>query len=170
MLDYVRAMADKSVCKRRGVACLVFDRTNGDTMGWGVNGPAGYRAELCSGIKDGCGCAHSEINTLLSCHPTKRQLLDHVGHMIATRAPCVPCATAIVNCGFISELTYLDPSEPGSAGLALLEKCGIHVHRHDDGRSQGQLKETAASSGATIACPGCGHQLPRGSRCPMCGA
>lgn len=170
--EYVRALADKSVCKRRGVACMIVNRTNGETLGWNTNGPAGHQPDLCSGIKDGCGCAHSEVNTLVVARDTKGCLKGRSGLMIATRAPCVPCATAIVNCGYIGALVYLDASEPGDAGLAILKRFGISVSRYDDGHSQQDLRKTAvaAPSGSTEPCPGCGHIIVRGQRCPMCGS
>jgi deoxycytidylate deaminase len=143
MIDYVRGMATHSVCKRRGVAAMVFDGENGDVIGWGVNGPAKHRPELCSGIKDKCGCAHSEVNTLLACHPSKRQLLGHKGVMLATRAPCIPCATCIVNVGYISKFIYLDKSEPGDAGIALLISCGIEVQHLAEAEEASELKDTA---------------------------
>ena len=128
LLDYgrfVRSLAKHSVCKRRGVAAMVVDSYSFQPIGWGVNGPAGYDPNGCSGIKDGCGCAHSEINTILNCGVPMDS--DLAGIMILTRAPCVPCATAIVNCGFISQVHYMDESEPGADGLKVLSGCGVSV-------------------------------------------
>ncbi len=142
-VEYVRALAKKSVCKRRGVACMIINKVSGETLSWSTNGPAGDVPELCSGIKDGCGCIHSEVNTILKARNTGPCLRDRRAVMIATRAPCVPCASAIVNCGYIGEFIYLDPSEPGADGLAMLRRFGIQVRHHNDGKSDQQLKASA---------------------------
>lgn len=115
-----RILAKHSPCKRRGVACVVLDRAY-QVVGWGVNEPA-RGGGSCTGEKDRCGCSHSEVNTILNCQPRGR---DHI--MIVSRAPCVPCATAMVNCGFITTAYIMDPSEPGADGVKVLKNCGIEV-------------------------------------------
>lgn len=115
-----RMLAKDSPCKRRGVACVVFDAEDMQIVGWGTNHPA--RARICSGEKDNCGCLHSEVNTILNSHPKS---LDNF--MIASRAPCAPCASIIVNCGFITCVYVLDESEPGAHGIGILKSAGIAV-------------------------------------------
>ena len=139
----LRLLAKRSVCKRRGVACIVVNQDM-QSVGWGVNGPAGYEPSRCDGTKDGCGCAHSEINTILNCRPSSYDA-ETGCIMIASRAPCVPCATAIVNCGLISEFIYLDDSEPGPKGIALL-KCFMKVTQLEDMAIEDPLREQESAA------------------------
>ncbi len=116
-----RRLAKHSTCKRRGVAAIILQESNHQVVGWGVNGT---RAG-CSGVKDNCGCAHSEINTLLN--GVERSMTSCL--MIVTRAPCVPCATAMVNWkrGRIRTVYILDQSEPGAEGVKVLVNCGMNI-------------------------------------------
>jgi deoxycytidylate deaminase len=117
-----RMLAKHSPCKRRGVACIVFEPETDQLIGWGTNHPA--RGRICSGEKDNCGCLHSEVNTILNARPR-----DYWGknHMICSRAPCVPCSSVIVNCGFIDKVYVLDESEPGAHGIGVLKNADIIV-------------------------------------------
>ncbi len=115
-----RMLAKESPCKRRGVACVVFDADTSQIVGWGVNEPAHGR--ICSGEKDNCGCLHSEVNTVLN----SRSITTN-NHMVCSRAPCTPCASVIVNCGFITKVYVLDESEPGAHGIGVLKSAGIDV-------------------------------------------
>lgn len=125
-----RMLARHSVCKRRGVACVMLNNAM-QVVAWGVNGPAHYDPNLCSGKKDGCGCAHSEINTILNTANSGVVVAAHECTMIVSRAPCVPCATAIVNCHLVGSVLYLDDSEPGADGLLVIKNCGIAVAHLD---------------------------------------
>lgn len=118
-----RMLAKESPCKRRGVACVVFEDETFQIVGWGVNSPG--RGRICSGEKDNCGCLHSEVNTILN----TRIRSDAFGgyHMVCSRSPCVPCASVIANCGYISRVYILDESEPGAHGIGALKSAGIKV-------------------------------------------
>lgn len=136
-----RMLAKYSPCKRRGVACVIVDPDSMQIVGWGVNEPAHGR--ICSGEKDGCGCLHSEVNTILNSEPRG---LDNV--LVCSRAPCAPCASVIVNCGFISSVYVLDDSEPGASGIAVLRSAKIPVERlsvPDDAETGLRDKSMAAS-------------------------
>lgn len=115
-----RMLAKHSPCKRRGVSCVIFDPADLQIVGWGVNGPA--RNRICSGEKDNCGCLHSEVNTILNSHPKSQD-----NFMICSRAPCVPCASVIVNSGFITKVFVLDESEPGAHGIGVLKSANLLV-------------------------------------------
>lgn len=117
-----RLLAKESPCKRRGVACVIFDPGTYQIIGWGVNEPAHGR--ICTGEKDNCGCLHSEVNTILNTRPRDGWVSNA---MICSRAPCVPCASVIVNCGFISKVYILDESEPGAHGIGALKNAEITV-------------------------------------------
>lgn len=126
---FVRTMAQQSVCKRRGVAACIMNEDQ-HMIGWGINGPAAYDSKLCTGKKDACFCLHSELNAILNARPSD---LDRERGclMLCTREPCPFCASIIVNCQFIKSVIFLDNSEQGPIGTALLRDnqitCNIYA-------------------------------------------
>ena len=127
-IAFLREASKLSVCKRRGVAaCLISDDLQ--MIGWGINSPAGNNPKLCTGIKDGCFCVHSELNCILNSRVTATDR-RHGCLMLATRQPCRFCASVIVNCQFIKKVIYLDESEQGSLGDKILKDNHITCEQY----------------------------------------
>ena len=128
--DFVKGLTTLSKCKDRQVACMICDKNLQQIYSIGINGgPSGADEHLeclCS-TETKYSCIHAEANALT-------KLSDHVPHkiMISSLAPCMQCASLIVNelGGFDAVLFIEDWKEP--MALQLLIEKGIHV---------GKLKE-----------------------------
>lgn len=120
--EITRRLADLSMCKRDKTAAIVFPGDFSAIWAIGYNGPArGLDNDFCTGESGRCGCAHAEANAV-----GKLQQHGQLGIMLATKAPCVACANAVINCSKIDLVFWGEPHRD-TAGLRHLKRAGISV-------------------------------------------
>lgn len=134
MLDMAAALAQRSPCMRRQVACLITDPAVTQVLGMGYNGveaggpntcgPSGTCVRMASGGGDVPatnayeGCLHAEMNALVKAPPGPK--LAYV-----TIWPCLTCARLMINSSV--QHVYVRGSYASDAGVQLLESRGIGV-------------------------------------------
>ncbi len=117
---FVEDLAAMSRCSDKGVAAIILDKEGTQVFSIGINGgPKGGIDCLCE-LGQKYTCAHAEMNALAKC------TTDCTGKvMICTLAPCITCATLIVNVG-ISKVYVLNTNGHDD-GLKILRAGGVKV-------------------------------------------
>lgn len=121
MIQFARAAASRSTCKRLQVGCVISNREMTTIYSYGYNG--NYRGgpnECDSEIPGACGCIHAEVNALVKAPYLPGELV-----LVTTASPCLACAKLILNAG-IHTVAYAERYRTAE-GLALLVEQGIHV-------------------------------------------
>ncbi|MBU0691808.1 dCMP deaminase family protein [bacterium] len=132
----VHLVAERSVCLRRKVGCLIV--RNHQILASGYNGPpaghphpdelGGCERDI-EGIKSGerlelCVCLHAEQNALLQC--ARNGVAVEGAEIYVTVFPCPICARMIANSGIKHVKVF--GTYPGEArSRSVLEKCGIAI-------------------------------------------
>ena len=119
--NFALELASLSKCQERQVAALITDRDLMQIYSIGLNGGAkGLEDCLCkSGYK--YGCIHAESQAI-----AKNTSVDKEKVMFVTLAPCITCATLIINTGFI-RVYYFEDWDKDDTGLQLLKAANIQV-------------------------------------------
>ena len=119
-MSFVWQLKDISKCDDRGVACLICSNDLHQIYSIGINGGAkGHTQCLCK-TDSKYSCIHAEANALI-------KLNDQVANkiMICSLAPCIQCASMIINePGGFAEVWYLEKYHE-ELGLDLLRSAGI---------------------------------------------
>lgn len=119
---FIQELATLSKCEDRQVAAIAINKDGTQVYSIGINGgPAGGIDCLCS-LGGKYSCIHAENQCISKCMTTDNQKI-----MICTLAPCVTCASLIVNSGFIA--VYYIEDWKDITGLEILQKAGIACHK-----------------------------------------
>lgn len=122
---FVTDLESLSKCTDKHVAAIIIDKHASQVYSIGVNGgPKGGPDCLCT-LGGKYTCAHAEANAIAKCPVDCK---DKV--MICTMAPCITCATLIINSG-IKELYYIH-SYHDITGIKLMLEAGLTVVRLDE--------------------------------------
>lgn len=123
-LDHAINLAARSECTRLQVGCVIASLDGRYIFGQGYNGgPAGL-VHTCTGEVNACGCLHAEDNAVTNCTAPRSEAKI----VLVTNAPCVPCATRLVNLGGVRRVLWLSDYRI-MAGAALLARAGIDARR-----------------------------------------
>lgn len=118
--NFVEDLATLSKCTDKKVASIIFSKDATQIYSIGINGgPKGGPDCLCT-LGGKYTCAHAEANAIAKCHTNNNDKA-----MLCTLAPCITCATLIVNSG-IKTVYYIKPYHD-ITGIKLLIAAGIDV-------------------------------------------
>lgn len=121
-IDFALQLRAFSPCKKRSVACIIFDDRYQRIEAIGYNGPpVGEDHSYCLGDVPKCGCLHAEVNALLKLRAENTSML----HLFSTLAPCITCAGYIVNRD-IRTVIYAE-TLANRQGIARLKRSGVRV-------------------------------------------
>lgn len=125
-------------CKRQGVACCVFSASTRQMLAVEFNGPhfafpfeendGSLPAYIpCKNIVGNCGCEHAEQKAIS--YFNNKVDAKFFPLIFATDLNCcLPCAQAMVSCGFVSSFVYRTLVSR-YAGIPYLIEKGIDVYR-----------------------------------------
>jgi len=111
--------AERSVCKRSKVGCVITTPDMRQILAFGYNGPAkGLSDHSCTGEEGKCGCLHAEDN---ACIQVDARVMGK--RAFVTVAPCFMCAQRLINAGV--EQVYYSEAYRDTLGLEVLTACGV---------------------------------------------
>jgi deoxycytidylate deaminase len=114
-------LARLSKCEERHVAAIITDRDLMQVYSIGLNGgPKGLDNCICN-IGHKYGCIHAEAQAIAKCTSTDKEKV-----MFVTLAPCIACATHIINNGFV-KVYYFEDWPRDDTGIRLLKQANIQV-------------------------------------------
>ena len=124
IMDFAMALTRRATCKRFQVGSVITSEDMTQIYAFGYNGTAkGFSHDDCKPDQPGgCGCLHSEINSLI-----KVRVNDPRKVIFVTAQPCLSCAKAIINSG--ASKIYYRATYRSDEGLELFQKAGIEVER-----------------------------------------
>jgi dCMP deaminase len=122
-MRFASEIAERSECQRLKVGCVITSTDWRSVYSLGYNGGPSGLEHTCNPLNVGeCGCLHSESNAVINCHePRTSPKLIYLTH-----APCLMCATGLINLGGVRRVTYRNEYRLRN-GLDLLLKAGIEV-------------------------------------------
>lgn len=124
-MTVAEAVSARSTCKRLHVGSLLVSEDYYRVYAFSYNGSVRKQKHKCNAKLEGaCGCVHSEANLLrnVSSYDGLKKVL------FTTVSPCLECAKAIANCGYVTKVFYKYPYR-STKGLAVLRKSKITVKR-----------------------------------------
>jgi dCMP deaminase len=113
--------AGQSHCRRAQVGCVIADPTL-EVFTVGYNGTYKGGPNTCRGPNEPgkCGCVHAEVNAI-----AKAGRGEKIAYV--TLAPCIPCATLLVNADVTT--VYFRNTYRSADGLDLLREAGVPVFK-----------------------------------------
>lgn len=123
MIKTAWTFAERSVCSRLNVGCVITNSEMTSIEGIGYNGKAkGEPHEPDSDEPGKTGMIHAEENALIKAdYKVKNKV------MFLTHSPCLMCARKIVNADI--KKVFYDQKYRGTEGLDLLQDSGILVYQ-----------------------------------------
>jgi deoxycytidylate deaminase len=120
-----KIVEENTECKRKGVACLLFQITNGSCilLGNSVNGPLGDYE--CTNEVGNCGCAHAEAMLICGLGIPVDIMRGYI--LAVNYAPCTNCANLIAMSRLFDGVVYLRPTHHDERGLTILNSCNVHT-------------------------------------------
>src|SRR3989338_11579199 len=102
-MDFAKAIANRSSCKRLNVGTVVTSTDFRKVLAVGYNGNATGLPNGCDREEPGnCGCLHSEENAVINCDsPREAKKIVFVTHL-----PCSACAKRLINLGNVIKVYY----------------------------------------------------------------
>ena len=117
--------AERSVCSRLCVGCVITTCDHRRVLSVGYNGPAkGLDHGRCNGLPGGCGCLHAEDNAIAMVDgtiPDKTAFLTH--------SPCITCAQRLIQAKVTT--VWFVQQYRSAAGLDLLRAVGVLVDQYE---------------------------------------
>ncbi len=128
-MDFAKAIAERSSCKRLNVGTVVTSTDFRKVLSIGYNGNAAGLPNGCDRDEPGnCGCLHSEENAAINCDSPR-----YVEKFIfVTHLPCSACAKRLINIGNVKKVFYLEDYRKRE-GITLLTSTGIEVFKIEKG-------------------------------------
>lgn len=119
-IRFVEDLSSLSKCADKKVAAIIIDDKATQVFSIGVNGGPKRGLDCLCGVGGKYTCAHAEANALAKC------TVDCTGKtMICSLAPCITCATLMVNVGI--NRVYVLQKNGHNEGIEILQKAGVEV-------------------------------------------
>lgn len=128
-MDFAKAIANRSSCKRLNVGTVITSTDFRKVLAVGYNGNAAGLPNGCDRDEVGnCGCLHSEENAAINCD-SPRFVEKYV---FVTHLPCTACAKRLINIGNVKKVFFGEDYRKRES-IALLGVAGIEVFKIDNG-------------------------------------
>ena len=126
-MDFAKAIANRSSCKRLNVGTVITSTDFRKVLAVGYNGNAAGLPNGCDRDEAGnCGCLHSEENAAINCD-SPRYVEKYV---FVTHLPCVACAKRLINIGNVKKIFYAEDYRIRDS-IKLLVSVGIEIFKID---------------------------------------
>lgn len=124
------SLAQRSMCKRLRVGCVITSTDYRQVYAVGYNGQAAgvshtWEENCCSGQEGSCGCLHGEDNAIINCQAPR----DAPKFVYVTHFPCRLCAIRLINLGGVNTIFYVHEYRGMNSSLELLDRVEIAVER-----------------------------------------
>lgn len=127
-MDFAKAIANRSSCKRLNVGTVVTSTDFRKVLAVGYNGNAAGLPNGCDRDEPGnCGCLHSEENAAINCD-SPRFVEKYV---FVTHLPCAACAKRLINIGNVKKVYFLEDYRKRDS-VALLLTTGIELFKIEE--------------------------------------
>lgn len=124
-MDFAKAIANRSSCKRLNVGTVITSTDFRKVLAVGYNGNAAGLPNVCDRDEAGnCGCLHSEENAAINCD-SPRYVEKYV---FVTHLPCTACAKRIINIGNVKKVFFEEDYRNRNA-INLFKTTGIEVFK-----------------------------------------
>ena len=126
-MDFAKAIAKRSSCKRLDVGSVVTTTDFRKVLAVGYNGNAAGLTNGCDRDEPGnCGCLHSEENAAINCD-SPRSVEKYV---FVTHLPCMACTKRLINIGNVKKVFY-DQDYRIRDSVTVLKTAGIELYKID---------------------------------------
>lgn len=144
-MDFAKAIAKRSSCKRLNVGTVITSTDFRKVLAVGYNGNAAGLHNGCDRDEVGnCGCLHSEENAAINCD-SPRQVEKFV---FVTHLPCSACAKRLINIGNVCKVFFLEDYRKRDS-LAMMAETGIETFKVEDGQVI-KVEEWLANNGIKV--------------------
>jgi dCMP deaminase len=128
-MDFAKAIANRSSCKRLNVGTVITSTDFRKVLAVGYNGNAAGLPNDCDRAEAGnCGCLHSEENAAINCD-SPRYVEKFV---FVTHLPCTACAKRLINIGNVKKVFFLEDYRKRDS-LGMLATTGIETYKIENG-------------------------------------
>jgi dCMP deaminase len=122
-MDFAKAMANRSSCKRLNVGTVITSTDFRKVLAVGYNGNAAGLPNVCDRDEAGnCGCLHSEENAAINCD-SPRYVEKYV---FVTHLPCTACAKRLINIGNVKKV-FFEEDYRNREAIGLFKATGIEI-------------------------------------------
>jgi len=127
-MDFAKAIANRSSCKRLNVGTVITSTDFRKVLAVGYNGNAAGLPNGCDRDEVGnCGCLHSEENAAINCD-SPRYVEKYV---FVTHLPCTACAKRLINIGNVKKVFFEEDYRKREA-INLFTTTGIEIFQIKD--------------------------------------
>ncbi|MBU0706584.1 hypothetical protein KJ662_03555 [Patescibacteria group bacterium] len=128
-MDFAKAIANRSSCKRLKVGTVITSTDFRKVLAVGYNGNAAGLPNGCDRDEVGnCGCLHSEENAAINCD-SPRYVEKFV---FVTHLPCTACAKRLINIGNVKKI-FFEEDYRNREAVSLFKITGIEIFKIDKG-------------------------------------
>jgi len=128
-MDFAKAIANRSSCKRLNVGTVITSTDFRKVLAVGYNGNAAGLPNGCDRDEVGnCGCLHSEENAAINCD-SPRYVEKYV---FVTHLPCTACAKRLINIGNVKKVFFEEDYRKRDA-IELFKMTGIEIFQIKNG-------------------------------------
>lgn len=125
-MNLAHLMAERSMCSRLKVGCVITDGEGTRVLAIGYNGNyRGGKNGCDTKIPGKCGCLHAEDNAVIKLDYKEPTKIAYVTHR-----PCKMCAKRLINAG-VSRIIY-DKEYRLKDSIELLSRTNIQLERYEE--------------------------------------